>query len=172
MKKLAIIITFILLSVGCGQGPTDITPAGFPVIEADDPVPIVTQEDNSISVVTVEVGPPMPINAVMMLSTMGYCWYRTPPEDLWTLRSVTFDVKSFLPEPIHIDRAIVGVDGQVEEVPLDIDLDYKEYAICTIPITSIDGIQSGEYDLEVSLWSEGFRLCSRVDRAKVYWPED
>lgn len=173
MKKLAIlctVITFILLLVGCGQEPTNITPTELPVIEEDNP--IVTQEDKPAPTVTIEVGPPKPINAVLMLSTMGYCWYRTPPEDLWTLRSVTFDVKSFLPGTVHLDKAIVEVAGQVEVVPLDIDLDYKEYTVYTIPIVFIDGILSGEYDLEVSLRGEGFQLCSRIDRAKVYWPGD
>ena len=165
MKKLAILCTvimFFLLSVSCGQKPANITPTKLPVIE----------ENNSVPVVTVEVEPPKPINAVLMLSTMGHHWYRVPPEKSWTLRSVTFDAKSFVPKPIHIDTAIVRINGQVEVVPLDIDLDYREYTISIIPIMSIDSIPSGEYDLKVSLWGEGSHLCSRIDKVKVYWPED
>ena len=121
--------------------------------------------------VTVEVSPPQPFCGVVMPASMGYGWHRKPPEEDWELEWVAFSVKSFIPEPVCVDKAIVEVDGRVEEVPLDVELHCGEYKEYTMPLHSINDMSSGEHELKVSLWSGEQLLCFRSDTARVYWKE-
>ena len=61
--------------------------------------------------------------------------------------------------------AIVEIAQKIEEVPLDMELHYKEQ---TLQLQSIRGVPSGEYELKVSLWSGEQLLCLRSDIARVY----
>ena len=119
--------------------------------------------------VTVEVLPPQPFCGVVMPASVGHGWHRRPPEKNWELEWVAFGVKSFISEPIRLDKAIVEVGGEMEEVPLDIELHYGEYQEHTLRLESIRGVPSGEHELKVSLWSGEQLLCFRSDTAKVYW---
>jgi len=121
--------------------------------------------------VTVEVSPPKPFYGVVIPASMGYGWHRRPPEENWGLEWVAFGVKSFIPEPVRLDKAVVELGGKVVEVPLDVELHYTEYKEQTLQLHSISGMPSGEYELKVSLWSGGQLLCFRSDTAKVYWTE-
>lgn len=122
-------------------------------------------------VVTVEVSSPQPFCGVVMPASMGHGWHRKPPERNWELEWVAFSVKSFIPEPVCLDRAVVEIAGEVEEVPLDMELHYREYQEHTLQLQSIGGLPSGEYELKVWLWSGEQLLCSRSDTARVYWQE-
>jgi len=124
-----------------------------------------------VSTVIVEVSPPKPFCGVVMPASMGHGWHRRPPEENWELEWVAFGVKSFVPEPVRLDRAIVEVGGRVEEVALDIELHHGEYRQQTLQLHSINDMPSGEHELKVSLWSGGQLLCSRLDTAGVYWKE-
>ncbi len=124
-----------------------------------------------ISAVTVEVSPPKPFYGIVMPASMGHGWHRRPPEKNWELEWVAFDIKSFIPQPVHLDKAIVEVAGKMEEVPLDMELHYKEYKEQTLRLQSIGDIPSGEYELKVSLWSGEQLLCFKSDIARVYWKE-
>lgn len=121
--------------------------------------------------VTVEVSLPKPFWGVVMPASMGHGWHRTPPEKSWELEWVAFSVKSFIPEPVRLDKAIVEIAGKIEEVPLDVELHYKEYKEYTLRLQSIRGMPSGEYELKVSLWSGEQLLCLRSDTARVYWKD-
>jgi len=121
--------------------------------------------------VTVEVSPPKPFCGVVMPASLGHGWHRRPPEKDWELEWVAFAVRSFVPEPVRLDRAIVEVGGEVEEIALDMELHYKEYKEHTLRLQSIRGMSSGEYELKVSLWSGEQLLCFRSDTARVYWQE-
>lgn len=121
--------------------------------------------------VTVEVSPPKPFYGVVIPASMGYGWHRRPPEENWGLEWVAFGVKSFIPEPVRLDKAVVELGGKVEEVPLDVELHYEEYKEQTLQLHSISDMPSGEYELKVSLWSGGQLLCLRSDTARVYWTE-
>ena len=122
-------------------------------------------------VVTVEVSSPQPFCGVVMPASMGHGWHRQPPEKNWELEWVAFSVKSFIPQPVCLDRAVVEIGGKVEEVPLDMELHYQEYQEHTLQLQSIGGLPSGEYELKVWLWSGDQLLCSRSDTARVYWQE-
>jgi len=122
-------------------------------------------------VVTVEVSSPQPFCGVVMPASMGHGWHRKPPERNWELEWVAFSVKSFIPEPVCLDRAVVEIAGEVEEIPLDMELHYREYQEHTLQLQSIGGLPSGEYELKVWLWSGEQLLCFRSDTAKVYWQE-
>ena len=124
-----------------------------------------------IPTVTVEVSPPQPFCGVVMPASMGYGWHRKPPEENWELEWVAFSVKSFIPEPVRVDKAIVELGGRVEEVPLDVELHYGEYREYTMQLHSINDMPSGEHELKVSLWSGEQLLCFRSDTARVYWRE-
>jgi hypothetical protein len=124
-----------------------------------------------IPTVTVEVSPPEPFCGVVMPASMGYGWHREPPEENWELEWVAFSVKSFIPEPVYVDKAVVEVDGKVEEVPLDVELHFGEYKEYTMQLHSINDMPSGEHELKVSLWSGEQLLCFRSDTARVYWQE-
>ena len=121
--------------------------------------------------VTVEVSPPQPFCGVVMPASMGHGWHRKPPEKNWELEWVAFSVKSFIPEPVCLDKAVVEIAGKMEEVPLDMELNYQEYQEHTLQLQSILGMPSGEYELKVSLWSGDQLLCFRSDTARVYWQE-
>jgi len=121
--------------------------------------------------VTVEVSPPQPFCGVVMPASMGHGWHRKPPEKNWELEWVAFSVKSFIPEPVCLDKAVVEIAGKMEEVPLDMELHYQEYQEHTLQLQSIRGLPSGEYELKVSLWSGEQLLCFRSDTARVYWQE-
>lgn len=124
------------------------------------------------SPITVEVGNPRPLNKVVMLRSMGTHWHRKPPETCWELVSVTFDVKNWLLSPAHLDKAVVKVDGQAEEIPIDIWLRQRgECQLVTVEVASIKDIESGSYPLSVSLESDGVVMCEREDTIKVYWKE-
>lgn len=117
---------------------------------------------------TAEAGLPQPLNKVVMNRSLGHHWHRTLPETRWWLVSVTFDVNNWFPYPIHLDKAIVEVAGQVEEVPLDIWLRPGETRIESVQVSTIRDIETGSYPLSVSLESNGEVMCSRVDIAEVY----
>jgi hypothetical protein len=155
----------IVEGAGDGIAPAEIDGLAMTNRVEEEPEPAL------IPTVTIEVSPPQPFCGVVMPASMGYGWHRQPPEENWELEWVAFSVKSFITEPVSVDKAIVEVDGEVEEVPLDVELHYGEYKEYTMQLHSINDMSSGEHELKVSLWSGEQFLCFRSDTARVYWKE-
>ncbi len=177
MNKVALVIVSLVLAMAVGlSGCATISPPPpapqAPPMPAPPEEEVAPEPEKKCEVVRIEVSAPRPINKVMMLSSMGHHWGRIPPETRWHLEKVVFDVKNFLPNDVHLDKAIVEVAGQLEEVPIDISLEPKEYQVVRIEILSINGVESGSYLLHVSLESNSAIMCEREDTAKVFWPDD
>ncbi|GAI83363.1 unnamed protein product, partial [marine sediment metagenome] len=78
------------------------------------------------------------LGIVVMQRGMGHHWHRRPPEINWELLLVTFQARSFMVEPVTLDRAVVEVAGQREEVGIDLELKYHfDEVIYTMPIETI-----------------------------------
>ena len=180
-----LVVAGVLVATGCGGLPlaaithqnivAEVIPSQA-YAQAESPASDASEVEGSSGpaptpLVTVEVSPPQPFCGVVMPASMGHGWHRKPPEKNWELEWVAFSVKSFIPEPVCLDKAVVEIAGKMEEVPLDMELHYQEYQEQTLQLQSIRGLPSGEYELKVSLWSGEQLLCFRSDTASVYWQE-
>ena len=178
-----VIVAWALVATGCQGTPSEpltqqpiVEDAGDGIAPAEISRYVANRVEEEpepalIPTVTVEVSPPQPFCGVVMPASMGHGWHRQPPEEDWELEWVAFSVKSFVSEPVHVDKAVVEVGGRVEEVPLDVELHYGEYREYTMQLHSVNDMPSGEHELKVSLWSGEQLLCFRSDTAKVYWRE-
>jgi len=178
-----LVVAGALVAAGCGGIPSEpltqqpiVEDAGDGIAPAETSLYVANRVEEEpepalIPTVTVEVSPPEPFCGVVMPASMGHGWHRKPPEENWELEWVAFSVKSFIPEPVRVDKAIVEIGGRVEEAPLDVELHYGEYKEYTVQLHSINDMPSGEHELKVSLWSGEQLLCFRLDTAIVYWRE-
>ncbi len=111
----------------------------------------------------------VPVDLITMPASHGHHWSRRLP-DRWKLKAVTIYVANRTCATVKLDMAVILVDNKTESIPLNVSLKPTEYKIITIP-ASIKGIETGEYDLTVELYSQGILVSERTDKAKVYWKE-
>ncbi len=119
----------------------------------------------------------MPVKAeplqdcVFMLSPMGHGWHRHVGDAPWELDWVAFDAKSYYSDNLTIDKVLVEICGQSENISTDFVLPPRELTIYQVRIEGIKDIPSGEYALTVTLYSGDKELVSRTDKARIFWKE-
>ncbi len=122
--------------------------------------------------ITVTESEPQPLHdCVFMLSSMGHGWSRPVGEELWKLQWVAFDAKSYYADNLTIDKVIVEICGQSENISTNLSLPPQSRTTYRVNVDGIEDILSGEYDLTVRLMSQNKELVSRTDKARVFWKE-